>query len=104
MWGSNGQIKRVDIDVPGSPSGARPGPGSRLAIHPNRPNPFGGFTVFDIEVTDDAPVNVTVYDVRGRWCAGWCGTDVSTAERSSCAGMAAAIRARWRRRGSTSWS
>ena len=66
MWGSNGQIKRVDIDVPGSPSGARPGPGSRLAIHPNRPNPFGGFTVFDIEVTDDAPVDVTVYDVRGR--------------------------------------
>jgi hypothetical protein len=66
MWGANGQIKRIDIDVPESPTGvglvraAYP-----LAIHPNAPNPFGGHTAFGIEVTGEAPVSVTVYDVRG---------------------------------------
>ena len=66
MWGANGQIKRVDIDVPESPTGVAGHPVYPLAIHPNAPNPFGGHTDFGIEVTGMAPVSVTVYDVRGR--------------------------------------
>jgi hypothetical protein len=66
MWGANGQIKRIDIDVPDSPSGVVSPPEYPLAIHPNAPNPFGGHTVFGIEVTGAGPASVTVYDVRGR--------------------------------------
>jgi len=47
--------------------GSRPlGPGLRLALSENRPDPFSGLTRFDLALEAAADVEVGVYDVTGR--------------------------------------
>jgi hypothetical protein len=54
------------VDSDGTPTGVGDTPSAALTVLQNHPNPFGGRTEFEVELTQDSDVRVDVFDVTGR--------------------------------------